>query len=81
MVADRATKETLDPTKKVHAKVKKAAFERGLICYPSGGTADGARGDHILLAPPFIIDMTQVKDLVAILGDAIDAALVESGVM
>ena len=81
LVADRATKETLDPTLKVHARVKKAAFERGLICYPAGGTADGVRGDHILLAPPFIIDEAQVRDLVGLLGDAIDATLKETGIM
>ena len=81
LVADRATKETLDPTMKVHARIKKAAFERGLICYPSGGTADGAKGDHILLAPPFIIDMIQIKDLVGILVDSVEVALKESGVM
>jgi adenosylmethionine-8-amino-7-oxononanoate aminotransferase len=81
LVADRSTKETLDPTLKIHAKVKKAAFERGLICYPAGGTADGARGDHILLAPPFIIDVVQVEELVGLLGDAIDATMKEAGVM
>jgi hypothetical protein len=29
---------------------------RGLMCYPMGGTVDGQRGDHLLLAPPFIVD-------------------------
>lgn len=81
LVADRATKQTLDPTLKVHAKVKHKAFRRGLICYPAGGTADGARGDHILLAPPFIIDPMQIDELVDLLGDAIDATLREAGVM
>ncbi|MBB91716.1 MAG: aspartate aminotransferase family protein [Magnetovibrio sp.] len=81
LVADRATKETLDPTLKIHARVKKAAFQRGLICYPAGGTADGVRGDHILLAPPFIIDETEIKDLVRLLGDAIDATLKDVAVL
>ena len=75
LVADRATKATLDPTRKVHARVKKHAFERGLICYPAGGTADGVKGDHILLAPPFIIEEREIDTLVDLLGDAIDAAL------
>jgi len=44
------------------------------ICYPGGGTAGGIRGDHVLLAPPFIIDDEQVGELVSRLGDAIDAA-------
>ena len=54
LVADRETKATFDSSLKVNAKVKKAAFEAGLICYPMGGTIDGINGDHVLLAPPFI---------------------------
>jgi adenosylmethionine-8-amino-7-oxononanoate aminotransferase len=77
LVADRASKEPLDPALKMHARIKAQAMERGLICYPGGGTADGIRGDHILLAPPFIIDDAQIGDLVRILGEAIEAALGE----
>ena len=43
---------------KLHARVKKEAMARGLLVYPSGGTIDGARGDHVLIAPPFIVDAT-----------------------
>jgi hypothetical protein len=50
-------------------------MDRGLICYPGGGTADGVKGDHILLAPAFIIEEAQIKELVELLGGAIDAAL------
>ena len=52
-------------------------MERGLICYPAGGTADGVRGDHVLLAPPYIIGDEHVREITAILGDAIAAALAE----
>jgi len=62
---------------KVHALIKKHAMKRGLICYPGGGTIDGVRGDHVLLAPPFIIEEPQVRELVDILGGAIEAALEE----
>ena len=75
LVADRATKEPLDPELALNVRIKKHAFARGLICYPGGGGADGVRGDHVLLAPPFIIDDQQVGELVSLLGDAIDAAL------
>ncbi len=81
LVADRATKATFDPSLKLHAKIKKHAFEGGLICYPGGGTADGTNGDHILLAPPFTITEDQVDELVRKLGDAVDAALDEAGVV
>jgi adenosylmethionine-8-amino-7-oxononanoate aminotransferase len=39
-----------------------------------GGTADGVRGDHILLAPPFIVDAGAIDVIVERLGEAIDAA-------
>jgi len=40
----------------VHEGIKARAFEAGLICYPMGGTIDGKHGNHLLLAPPFIMD-------------------------
>jgi len=75
LVADRATKATFDPAKKLHAKVKRAAMARGLMCYPMGGTIDGVRGDHVLLAPPFIVSERDVDTIVDRLGEAVDAAL------
>jgi adenosylmethionine-8-amino-7-oxononanoate aminotransferase len=57
----------------VAAKVKRAAFEAGLICYPMAGTIDGRRGDHVLLAPPFIIEDGQIDELVDKLATAIEA--------
>ncbi len=75
LVADRASKTPFDPALKLHARVKQEAMARGLMCYPGGGTADGEAGDHIMLAPPFIIDDSH-SDLIATkLGDAIDAAI------
>ncbi|MEM1078311.1 MAG: aspartate aminotransferase family protein [Pseudomonadota bacterium] len=75
LVADRETKAPLDPNRKLGAKIKKAAMTRGLICYPGGGTIDGKLGDHILLAPPFIIEEVQIEALVDMLAGAIDDAL------
>lgn len=76
LVEDRAAKKSFDPAHKLHSKVKKAAMEEGLICYPAGGTVDGRRGDHILLAPPFIISESQIGELVEKLDAAITTALV-----
>ncbi|MBV7396405.1 aspartate aminotransferase family protein [Mameliella sediminis] len=64
LVADRDTKAVFDPARGVAAKIKKAAFAEGLICYPMSGTVDGKHGDHILLAPPFIIEDAQLDELV-----------------
>ena len=75
LVADRATKEPFDPALKLHAGLKAQAMDRGLIYYPGGGTADGVQGDHILLAPPFIIEKPEIDELVDRLRAAIDAAI------
>lgn len=74
-VADRETKAPFDPALGVNAKVKKAAFEAGLICYPMGGTVDGRSGDHVLVAPPFIIEDDQITELVDKLDIAVKAAV------
>jgi len=74
MVRDRSTKQPFDPRLKMHARIKREAMARGLMVYPMGGTADGARGDHVLIAPPFIIDAAEIDMIVDRLGEAIDAA-------
>jgi adenosylmethionine-8-amino-7-oxononanoate aminotransferase len=78
LVRDRSTKEAFDPALRLHARVKAAAFERGLGCYPSGGTVDGQRGDHVLLAPPYITAPGEIDEIVDILGEAVDAAIASS---
>ncbi|NDW45347.1 aspartate aminotransferase family protein [Ruegeria sp. PrR005] len=55
LVADRDGKVPFDPAKGVAGKLKKAAMAQGLICYPMPGTRDGRNGDHVLLAPPFVM--------------------------
>jgi adenosylmethionine-8-amino-7-oxononanoate aminotransferase len=75
LVADRTTKDPFDPAFKLHARIKAQALARGLICYPMGGTIDGRRGDHILLAPPFILTRTDARAIVDRLEGAILAAL------
>jgi hypothetical protein len=75
LVADRGTKEPFDPKRKLHARIKKEAMARGLMVYPMGGTVDGVRGDHVLLAPPFIVDKGGIDTIVERLGDAVDAAV------
>ena len=78
LVADRATKAPFDPALRLHARVKARACARGLMTYPMGGTIDGRHGDHILLAPPFIVDADDIDEIVRRLGDAIDAAIADS---
>jgi adenosylmethionine-8-amino-7-oxononanoate aminotransferase len=70
LVADRASKTPFDPKLKVHARVKAAAMELGLLCYPAGGTVDGQRGDHVLLAPPYIATRDELQTIASRLGEA-----------
>ncbi|NOC90476.1 aspartate aminotransferase family protein [Ruegeria sp. HKCCD6604] len=75
LVADRETKTPFDPSLGIAGKIKKAALAEGLICYPMAGTRDGRNGDHILLAPPFIIDDKQIGELVSKLERSFSAVL------
>ncbi|HXZ14466.1 MAG TPA: aspartate aminotransferase family protein, partial [Roseiarcus sp.] len=74
-VADRRSKAPFDPALKVHARVKREAMARSLMVYPMGGTIDGVRGDHVLIAPPFIVTEEHIETIVERLGEAIEAAL------
>jgi len=73
LVEDRATKAPFDPALKLHAKVKAEAMQRGLMCYPMGGTIDGVRGDHVLLAPPFIATRAELDEIVVRFAAALDS--------
>jgi adenosylmethionine-8-amino-7-oxononanoate aminotransferase len=77
LVQDRQSKATFDPAKKLHARIKARAFANGLLCYPMGGTIDGQHGDHVLLAPPFIVSEAEVQAIALRLALSIDEALAE----
>ncbi|MEB6664513.1 aspartate aminotransferase family protein [Achromobacter ruhlandii] len=79
LVRDRASKATFDPALSLHARIKREAMARGLMVYPMGGTIDGRQGDHVLLAPPFIITDDELDQLTERLAGAIDAAIADSG--
>jgi adenosylmethionine-8-amino-7-oxononanoate aminotransferase len=79
LVQDRATKMPFDAKLKLHAAIKREAFQRGLMVYPMGGTVDGKIGDHVLLAPPFICTPRDIEQIVSRLTDAIEGALAASG--
>lgn len=74
LVQDRGGKTPFDAARKVHARTKKEAMARGLLCYPMGGTVDGRVGDHVLLAPPFIASRAELQDIAGRLAEAVDAA-------
>ena len=74
-VADRGTKQAFDPALKLHERIRAAGVALGLAIYPMGGTIDGALGDHVLLAPPYIATASDIDLIVEKLGDAVDAVL------
>jgi len=81
LVADRDTKAPLSHELSIAAEIKKQGMAQGLACYPNSGTIDGLNGDHVLLAPPYIIDQTHVEEIVDKLGLAVDAALNSKGIL
>lgn len=77
LVSDTATKEPFNPALNLAGRIKAQGMAHGLICYPGSGTADGRRGDHMLLAPPFIIDDSHVEEIADKAAATLAAALAE----
>ncbi len=75
IVSDRASKAPFDPALQLHARIKREGMARGLMTYPMGGTIDGRAGDHVLLAPPFIVEEEHLDFIVERVREAIDAAI------
>ena len=75
LVDDRASKRPFDPALRLHERIKAEAMARGLMVYPMGGTIDGRLGDHVLLAPPFIVTDVELDAIVERLASAVDAAV------
>lgn len=71
LLADPLTKTPFPKEKGVAEMVEAAAADRGLLTLPGTGDVDGISGDHILLAPPFVITEEQIGDLVNALEEAI----------
>ena len=74
-VTDRGSKQVFDPALKLNERVKAQAIARGLATYPMGGTIDGKQGDHVIVAPPYIVTEADIDTIVDRLGEAVDAAL------
>jgi adenosylmethionine-8-amino-7-oxononanoate aminotransferase len=73
-VTDRASKAAFDPALKMNERVKAEGMTRGLATYPMGGTIDGKHGDHVIVAPPYIVSASDIDTIVERLGEAVDAA-------
>lgn len=72
-VEDRGTKEPLDPQLGFAPRIRAAGLEEGLMIYPMAGTIDGRRGDHVMIAPPFICTEDDIDLIVSRFAAAVDA--------
>ena len=72
-VKDKNTREPFPPSENIAERIRQAAMEEGVLTYPTQGCVDGLRGDHILLAPPFILSDAES----AIISNALRTALVK----
>ena len=72
IVKNRSTKEPFQKKLNIAGKIKREALDIGLICYPMQGTVDGSKGDHILIAPPFIINESEINEISTKLKSTID---------
>lgn len=72
LVEDKETKKPFSPEKTIFKQIKQTCFKNGLMVYPSKGTIDGFTGDHILLAPPYIINKDQIDELVRLLSKSLE---------
>ncbi len=72
-VREKSTRAPFAPSEAIAEKLFSAAMEAGVLTYPTQGCVDGAAGDHLLLAPPFIITPEES----ALIADALKSALVK----
>ncbi len=76
-VSDKTSKEPLDPNFLFHSVLKRKAERNGLMCYTGGGSIDGVRGNHVMLAPAFIINDAIVDEIVEKMSQSIDDSMAE----
>jgi adenosylmethionine-8-amino-7-oxononanoate aminotransferase len=70
-VRDAKTREPFPPEALIATRIQEGALDAGVMTYPIQGCADGTRGDHILLAPPFTVTPAMIQMLVGGLEQAI----------
>jgi adenosylmethionine-8-amino-7-oxononanoate aminotransferase len=71
LVRDAATREPFPADARIGARIQADALEAGVMTYPTQGCADGERGDHILIAPPFTI----TSQMIGMIAKALETAI------
>ena len=75
-VADRATKEPYPSEVHFADRVWARCLEAGVLLYPGRGCADGVRGDHLMVAPPYVVTGGQIDLIAGRLREAIGSVAV-----
>jgi adenosylmethionine-8-amino-7-oxononanoate aminotransferase len=71
LVRNKATREPFPRESNIAERIRQAALDHNVLTYPTQGCVDGLNGDHILLAPPFIISPQECR----LIASAIHSAL------
>jgi hypothetical protein len=70
-VRNKSTREPFPKENNIADRIRQAALDENVLTYPTQGCVDGINGDHILLAPPFIISPQESR----LIATAIHSAL------
>ncbi len=77
IVANRRSKKPFSHTLGISSRLAGLCLEKGLYLYPGSGSYDGLNGDHLLIAPPYIITEPQIDEMMEMLTSAIEALEIE----
>lgn len=75
LVAERTRKVPFPANDRLALRIQAEALAAGMMCYPSQGCADGANGDHILLAPSYTSTADEIEQIVDLLHGAVSRSL------
>jgi adenosylmethionine-8-amino-7-oxononanoate aminotransferase len=70
-VKNKSTREPFPGDENIAEKIRQAALTENVLTYPSQGCVDGIRGDHVLLAPPFVLTPAESEIIARALGAAL----------
>jgi adenosylmethionine-8-amino-7-oxononanoate aminotransferase len=70
-VQDKSTREPFPKEQNIAERIRQAALNENVLTYPTQGCVDGVNGDHILLAPPFIISQQESAQVARVLHSAL----------
>ena len=60
-VKNKSTREPFPKEENIAERIRQAALDENVLTYPTQGCVDGVNGDHILLAPPFVITSQECR--------------------